>query len=66
MWPAVEGGGPSGSLPPHDFRLYFKEGGIGTFYPVYYTFAERGKQAMAEAEARKQRGTGACTCIVDT
>ena len=50
MWPAVEGGGPAGTLPPHAFKIYFKEGGIGTFYPLYYTLAERAKQAFAAAQ----------------
>ncbi|GFR40704.1 hypothetical protein Agub_g1297 [Astrephomene gubernaculifera] len=54
VWPAVEGGGPAGSLPPHDFRVYFKEGGIGTFYPLYYTLADRAKQAFAAAEGRNR------------
>lgn len=27
VWPAAEGGGPGGSLPPHSFTVYFKEGG---------------------------------------
>lgn len=41
VWPAVEGGGPGGSLPPHNFKILFKEGGIGTFYPLYYTLTEK-------------------------
>lgn len=24
VWPATEGGGPAGQLPPHEFKLYFK------------------------------------------
>ena len=39
-WPAVPGGGPSGSLPPHNFAIYFKEGGVGTFLPLYFNFLE--------------------------
>lgn len=35
-WPAVEGGGPAGGMPPHKFALYFKEGGVGTFLPLYF------------------------------
>ncbi|PNW85493.1 hypothetical protein CHLRE_03g189100v5 [Chlamydomonas reinhardtii] len=54
VWPAVERGGPSGELPPHEFRVYFKEGGIGTFYPLYYTLAERAKQAFAAAQERSR------------
>ncbi|MEW5302031.1 MAG: hypothetical protein WDW36_004843 [Sanguina aurantia] len=52
VWPAVPGGGPSGSLPPHKWVVYFKEGGIGTFYPMYYTLAERAKAAF-EAQQRR-------------
>eukprot|EP00195_Chlamydomonas_chlamydogama_P002390 CAMPEP_0202922856 /NCGR_PEP_ID=MMETSP1392-20130828/78143_1 /ASSEMBLY_ACC=CAM_ASM_000868 /TAXON_ID=225041 /ORGANISM="Chlamydomonas chlamydogama, Strain SAG 11-48b" /LENGTH=224 /DNA_ID=CAMNT_0049616509 /DNA_START=50 /DNA_END=724 /DNA_ORIENTATION=+ len=47
VWPAVDGGGPAGTLPPHKFIVYFKEGGIGTFYPLYYTLTERAKQVFA-------------------
>jgi hypothetical protein len=60
VWPAVPGGGPSGGLPPHSFKLYFKEGGIGTFYPLYYTMAQRAQQAMAAAAAANTPGYGAC------
>ena len=49
VWPAVEGGGPAGALPPHKFTLYFQSGGIGTFYPLFYTLAERAKRAFAGA-----------------
>lgn len=59
MWPAEAGGGPAGSLAPHEFKLYFKEGGIGTFYPLYYTLVERAKQAMAAAQ--RQAATSAST-----
>eukprot|EP00798_Chlamydomonas_sp_ICE-L_P008155 gene8155-1408_t len=51
VWPAVSGGGPGGALPPHDFKIYFKEGGIGTFYPLYYTLTERAKQSFAGPSA---------------
>lgn len=47
VWPAVEGGGPSGHLPPHSFKVLFKEGGIGTFYPMFYALCERAKKADA-------------------
>ncbi len=59
VWPAVPGGGPLGQLPPHDFKLYFKEGGIGTFYPLYYTLTVRAKQAIEQAAAQRRRGHGA-------
>lgn len=38
--------------------MSFKEGGIGTFYPLYYTLAERAKAAFAAAQARRQGGGG--------
>ncbi|GAX82994.1 hypothetical protein CEUSTIGMA_g10421.t1 [Chlamydomonas eustigma] len=50
LWPAVDGGGPAGSLPPHKFIMYFKEGGIGTFFPLYYTLAERAKRVWSQNE----------------
>uniref|UniRef100_A0A7S0RKJ1 Uncharacterized protein n=1 Tax=Chlamydomonas leiostraca TaxID=1034604 RepID=A0A7S0RKJ1_9CHLO len=56
VWPAVQGGGPGGSLPPHDFKIIFKEGGIGTFWPLYYTLSVRAKNALEEAQAAHRRG----------
>lgn len=50
VWPAVNGGGPSGHLPPHSFKVLFKEGGIGTFYPMFYALCERAKKADAAAK----------------
>jgi hypothetical protein len=47
VWPAAEGGGPRGSLPPHSFKVLFKEGGIGTFYPLFYALAERARRLAA-------------------
>lgn len=49
VWPAVSGGGPSGTLPPHSFKVLFKEGGIGTFYPLFYALTERARKADAAA-----------------
>lgn len=51
-WPAQPGGGPAGSLPPHKFALYFKEGGVGTFLPLYYSFSE-----AAQSRQQQQQGT---------
>lgn len=56
IWPAIPGGGPAGQLPPYEFRFNFKEGGIGTFYPLYYTLATRAKQAAEAASAARTRG----------
>eukprot|EP00775_Hariotina_reticulata_P002184 gene2184-2502_t len=50
VWPAVPGGGPSGTLPPHSFKVLFKEGGIGTFYPLFYALVERAKKADAASK----------------
>ncbi|CAL5228893.1 g12110 [Coccomyxa viridis] len=66
-WPAVQGGGPAGSVPPHKFTLYFREGGVGTFLNLYYSFLEqiRGPQqapqshASAAASAPPIPGSGA-------
>lgn len=51
MWPAVEGGGPGGSLPPHSWKVLFKEGGMGTFYPLYYALVDKARKAAAAAAA---------------
>ena len=47
VWPAVEGGGPAGTLPPHSWKVAFKNGGIGTFYPLFYGLLQRAKRAGA-------------------
>jgi WW domain-binding protein 2 len=31
VWPATGGGGPAGTLPPHEYKLYFKASSMG--YP---------------------------------
>ncbi|EFJ42856.1 hypothetical protein VOLCADRAFT_97016 [Volvox carteri f. nagariensis] len=54
VWPAVEGGGPAGELPPHDYKIYFKEGGIGTLYHLYYTLTVRAKEAFEAAQGRRR------------
>ncbi|GMH42586.1 hypothetical protein BSKO_10505 [Bryopsis sp. KO-2023] len=35
VWPAVIGGGPAGALPPIDFKVYFLQGGVGTFLRLF-------------------------------
>lgn len=50
-FPAVEGGGPSGSLPPHAFKVLFKNGGMGTLYPMFYALRQRALRADAAARA---------------
>jgi hypothetical protein len=33
VWPAVNGGGPSGTLPPHSFKVLFKEVSLSSICP---------------------------------
>lgn len=47
VWPATEGGGPAGGLPPHEWRVNFKSGGIGTVWPMYYALVARARRAEA-------------------
>lgn len=54
-WPAEPGGGPAGQLPPHKFALYFKEGGVGTFLPLYYNFMEAMRQHQQQQQQQPQR-----------
>lgn len=54
VWPAVEGGGPSGRLPPHNFKVLFKEGGMGTFYPMYYALVDKARKMAAAAAQQPQ------------
>ncbi|KAF5837699.1 hypothetical protein DUNSADRAFT_4008 [Dunaliella salina] len=54
VWSAAEDGGPRGSLPPHSFTVYFKEGGIGTFFPMYYMLATQAKQAYGSEQQQQQ------------
>lgn len=46
VWPATEGGGPAGTLPPHEYKLYFKEGGVGTLLPLYYRFVSTARLTL--------------------
>lgn len=56
VWQAAEGGGPRGSLPPVSFKLYFTEGGVGTFLPLYFDLLNRAKTA-ARWQEQQQRQT---------
>jgi hypothetical protein len=51
VWPATEGGGPAGTLPPHQYKLYFKEGGVGTLLPLYYRFVGDARVAAQRLSA---------------
>jgi len=42
-FPVGEAGGPSGSLPPHDLKLYLKEGGCGTLLPFFFRLMEQAR-----------------------
>jgi hypothetical protein len=50
-FPAVEGGGPSGALPPHKWTVVFKSGGMGTLYPLFYALRQRALRMDAAARA---------------
>lgn len=56
IWPAVPGGGPGGQLPPHKFKVMFKDGGMGTLYPLFYALRQRAQRA--DAAARQAEATG--------
>jgi len=53
VWPAVPGGGPGGALPPHAWKILFKEGGMGTMYPLFYALLQRALRH--DAAARQQQ-----------
>ncbi|KAI8475818.1 MAG: hypothetical protein J3K34DRAFT_464442 [Monoraphidium minutum] len=57
VWPAAEGGGPAGTLAPHDWKVLFKSGGIGTLYPLYYALAAGAPPGATEAELSKMANT---------
>lgn len=54
VWPVCENGGPNGSYPPLAYKLFFLEGGVGTFLPLYFTFVNAARQAD-----RNRRNSGA-------
>ena len=41
-------GTPPGVLPPHRWVIYFKEGGVGTFLPLYHSFLAAARGEMPE------------------
>eukprot|EP00803_Ostreobium_quekettii_P003229 evm.model.scf_1010.6 EVM.evm.TU.scf_1010.6 scf_1010:34419-38685(-) len=55
VWQAVEGGGPRGSLPPVKFNLYFIEGGVGTFLPLYFNLLHRARSTARWHEEQQQQ-----------
>lgn len=63
-WPAQDNGGPLGSLAPHVFRIYFTEGGYGTFTSFYYRFREYYEAHMQQV-ARHQIAANAAPTSYD-
>jgi len=53
VWPVGEGLGPGGSSPPHQYRLYFKEGGAGTLLPIYFNLLFRARPNQDDSLASK-------------
>ncbi|KAF6256827.1 hypothetical protein COO60DRAFT_1527353 [Scenedesmus sp. NREL 46B-D3] len=48
VWPAVTDGGPSGTLPPHSFKVLFKEVSLSRHcVPAVLPLAERARKADA-------------------
>lgn len=52
VWSTADDGGPEGALPPHKFAFYFKNGGVGTFLPLYFSLSE-----MIQAAYMSQRAS---------
>eukprot|EP00238_Polyblepharides_amylifera_P003747 CAMPEP_0196583230 /NCGR_PEP_ID=MMETSP1081-20130531/42576_1 /TAXON_ID=36882 /ORGANISM="Pyramimonas amylifera, Strain CCMP720" /LENGTH=152 /DNA_ID=CAMNT_0041904047 /DNA_START=159 /DNA_END=613 /DNA_ORIENTATION=+ len=46
---SVDNGGPSGSAPPWEFTIYFKEGGCGTFLPIFLGQIEAARNGAQRA-----------------
>eukprot|EP01025_Chloroclados_australasicus_P029046 TRINITY_DN2886_c0_g1_i1.p1 TRINITY_DN2886_c0_g1~~TRINITY_DN2886_c0_g1_i1.p1 ORF type:complete len:223 (+),score=33.62 TRINITY_DN2886_c0_g1_i1:102-770(+) len=55
VWPAIEGGGPAGTYPPHGFKLYFKEGGVGTFLPLFFRSLQNARVWYARTQQQQQQ-----------
>eukprot|EP01024_Parvocaulis_polyphysoides_P050418 TRINITY_DN4907_c0_g3_i1.p1 TRINITY_DN4907_c0_g3~~TRINITY_DN4907_c0_g3_i1.p1 ORF type:complete len:232 (-),score=35.73 TRINITY_DN4907_c0_g3_i1:448-1107(-) len=55
VWPAIEGGGPAGVYPPHGFILYFKEGGVGTFLPLFFRGLEHARNSFRRTNQQQQQ-----------
>eukprot|EP00192_Tetraselmis_astigmatica_P025588 CAMPEP_0117674408 /NCGR_PEP_ID=MMETSP0804-20121206/15022_1 /TAXON_ID=1074897 /ORGANISM="Tetraselmis astigmatica, Strain CCMP880" /LENGTH=111 /DNA_ID=CAMNT_0005483275 /DNA_START=380 /DNA_END=715 /DNA_ORIENTATION=- len=43
--------GPGGSAPPHEYKLYFKEGGAGTLLPIYFNLLFRARPTQDDSLA---------------
>lgn len=55
-WPVAADGGPNGSRPPLTYALYFREGGVGTFVPLYGNVV--GLARTAERDRRRREAQG--------
>lgn len=53
-WPLAADGGPNGNHPPHNFVLYFKEGGVGTFLPLYFRFLQYHRALQGRPQSATQ------------
>ena len=48
VWQVSVDGSPPTDSPPHQWVVYFKEGGVGTFLPLYYNFLAASRGQMPE------------------
>eukprot|EP00898_Chlorokybus_atmophyticus_P004237 jgi/Chlat1/4814/Chrsp31S04862 len=50
-------GGPPGSLDgvPHDFKLSFREGGVGTFLPLFYAMLASSRQQQSQQQQQQSQ-----------
>eukprot|EP01026_Neomeris_dumetosa_P031493 TRINITY_DN24970_c0_g2_i1.p1 TRINITY_DN24970_c0_g2~~TRINITY_DN24970_c0_g2_i1.p1 ORF type:complete len:215 (-),score=23.93 TRINITY_DN24970_c0_g2_i1:228-872(-) len=55
VWPALTGGGPAGTYPPHEYILYFKEGGVGTFLPLFFRSLEQIRASYARSQQPQEQ-----------
>lgn len=70
-WSVGEEGGPTGTLPPHAFKMSFIEGGVGTFLPLYFTFitlareAEKNRKSAEQLSSHEDINTKVAQAFVD-
>jgi WW domain-binding protein 2 len=63
-WPVAADGGPNGTRPPHKYALFFREGGVGTFLPLYCNFIALAR--AAEVDRRKRDELNSESAAFDT
>ena len=61
----MQGGGPAGGLPPHKFWIYFSNGGVGTFLPLYFSSIDAARQAGHRQSSQESLPQNVATAIVD-